>query len=94
MNCIIAGDFNFPLISWDDMSSTDRLSNVFFNTLNENMLHNVFRSHTRENNILGLTIYLYSKGDYENINEKLDQINKYDPNRDMGTNWRRFREVY
>ena len=42
------------------------------------------------------TIYLYSKGDYENINGELDQIslNKYDPNRDMDTNWRHFREVY
>ena len=28
MKCTIAGDFNFLLISWDDMSSTDRLSNV------------------------------------------------------------------
>ena len=42
------------------------------------------------------TIYLYSKGDYENMNGELDKIslNKYDPNRDMDTNWRYFREVY
>ena len=120
------------------MSSTDRLSNVFLNTINENMLQNVCLSPTRGNNILDLiivgnpdiiysveieeplansdhntvrseiriqvkrvkeyprTIYLYSKGDYENMDEELDQIslNKYDPNRDMETNWRHFREVY
>ena len=42
------------------------------------------------------TIYLYSKGDYENMNEELDKIslNNYDSNRDMDTNWRRFRDVY
>ena len=42
------------------------------------------------------TIYLCSKGDYENMNEELDHIslNKYDPNRDVDTNWRHFREVY
>ena len=42
------------------------------------------------------TIYLYSKGDYENMNEELFQIslNEYDPNRDMDTNWRHVREVY
>ena len=122
MNCIIAGDINFPFISWDDMSSTDRLSNVLLNTLNESMLHNVYLSPSRGNNILDLivtgnpdiiysieieepvansdhnsvriemripvkrvneyprTIYLYSKEDYENMNEELDQIslNKYD----------------
>ena len=54
MNCIIAGDINFPLISWVEMSSTDRLSNVFLNTLNENMLQNVCLSPSRGNNILNL----------------------------------------
>ena len=45
---------------------------------------------------LTLLIYLYSKGDYENMNEELYQISldKYDPNRDIDTNWRHFREGY
>ncbi len=112
------------------MSSTDRLSNAFLNTLNENMLQNVCLSPTRGNNILDLIItgnpyiiysveieeplanrdhnsvrikmrfpvkrvneysrtiilYVYSKGDYENMNEELDQIslNKYDPQQRHG----------
>ena len=110
------------------MSSTDRLSNLFLNTLNENLLQNVCLSPTRGHSILALiitrnpdiiysveieeqlansdhnsvriemrfpikrvnayrrTIYLYSKEDYENMNEELDQIslNKYDPQQRHG----------
>jgi len=138
MNCIIAGDLNFPNIDWDTETSEDRLARRFLDNLQENHLHNVSLEPTRNKNVLDLIltgnpdliyslkveeplgrsdhnavyaelripvkkinsktrkIYLYSKGNYDALNEELIDLKFEEKLKNLHTHeaWEVFKYEY
>ena len=137
-NVMLLGDFNFRNINWETGDCSRPLEQIFIDTINDNLLHQIIDIPTRGANILDLAflgdpssiddydiipgignsdhkivkielrcliprvarakrkIFLYSQGNYEDLDQNLSTFNWEETfrHKSINDNWEAFKEIY